>query len=63
MTDRIVIRCECPGELKKALEKFREYVSTETLALDLLYSLPEDGSSEQVEVEGMTVKISVERRV
>ena len=63
VTDRIVIRCECPGELKEALEKFREYVSTETLALDLLYSLPEDGSSEQVEVEGMTVKISVERRV
>ncbi|NLG17558.1 MAG: isoleucine--tRNA ligase [Fibrobacter sp.] len=61
VTDRIVIRCECPEPLKAALGRFHDYVCAETLALDLLYQTPVGGSAESVEMEGMNAVIGIER--
>ena len=61
VTDRIVIRCVCPEMLKSALAGFRDYVCSETLAVDLLQQEQMGEGMEQVEVDGLTVGINIER--
>jgi len=60
VTDRIVIRCSCPPEIKTALDDFREYVCSETLAVDIRYE-SDVKDAERVEVEGLDVLIGVEK--
>jgi isoleucyl-tRNA synthetase len=59
VTDRIVIRCDCPEGLKSALIRFREYVCSETLASDIVWQA-QDSSMEQVEVDGLNASIKID---
>lgn len=58
VTDRIVIRCECPEELRKAVEAHREYICAETLAVDLVFG---DTEGEKVDVDGLEAVIRIEK--
>jgi isoleucyl-tRNA synthetase len=59
VTDRILIRCDCPEELKSALIRFRDYVCSETLASDIVWKA-QDSSMEQVEVDGLNAAIKID---
>ncbi|MFP4163661.1 MAG: isoleucine--tRNA ligase [Chitinispirillaceae bacterium] len=59
VTDRIVIHCACPDELRKAVEGFREYICSETLAVNLVFGDVSDG--EKVDVDGLEAVIRVQK--
>jgi len=62
VTDRIVIHCACPPEIKEALDEFRDYVCSETLAVDIRHEAGANiKGAESVEVEGLDVLIGVEK--
>lgn len=59
VTDRIKILCSCNDALESALVKFRDYVSNETLATDLIFESDTE-NMEIVEVEGLKTGIRIE---
>jgi isoleucyl-tRNA synthetase len=64
VTDRIVIRCNCPEALSKALSRFRDYVCAETLAVDLLcdgYEGYDPTLGEQIEIDELKASVVVEK--
>ncbi|MDR3012437.1 MAG: isoleucine--tRNA ligase [Chitinispirillales bacterium] len=60
VTDRIIIYCACPQEIKTALDDFQSYVCAETLAVDVRF-VDDVEDAERVEVEGFDVLIGVSR--
>ncbi|MGD2174116.1 MAG: DUF5915 domain-containing protein, partial [Candidatus Brocadiaceae bacterium] len=59
--DRIHLRCETDsGELADAIEKWRDYIMGETLALTMEPEL-QDGEAKAVEIGDATLRIQVER--
>lgn len=64
VTDRIVIRCGCPEILSKALSRFRDYVCSETLAVDLIcdgYEGYDPTMGEQIEIDELKASVVVEK--
>jgi len=61
VSDRIGIRCNGPEKLTGALERFFDYVSTETLAVSLLWEHAPDASiPETIEINGMNADIQID---
>jgi isoleucyl-tRNA synthetase len=60
VTDRIRVRYQCPPELKKAVEAFHAYVSSETLADKLEEADAVDWTVEQ-EIDEFALKLRVEK--
>ncbi|MFY0674757.1 MAG: isoleucine--tRNA ligase [Bacteroidia bacterium] len=61
VTDKIEITVEQKPFLEGAIEQFREYICTETLAVDLKISSSFDDVTETLEIEGEEVKIYIKR--
>jgi isoleucyl-tRNA synthetase len=62
VTDRILVRIDCPDSLKIALAKHMEYICAETLSTDILWQTPLGGElPEPVEINGINAQIWVAR--
>jgi isoleucyl-tRNA synthetase len=61
VSDRIEIRCICPESLKSALNRFNEYVCSETLAVGLTYVPDSTESMELIEIDDIKASVSVGR--
>lgn len=59
VSDRIVISCNVPDERRHAVEKYKDYICKETLALELNYS---DASGEITDINGTDCSISINRK-
>jgi isoleucyl-tRNA synthetase len=51
VTDRIAIRCAAPAPLASAVDRFRDYVCGETLAVSLAWDLDANEAAEPVEID------------
>ena len=58
IADRITLYYSCDDEVKEAINEYEEFIKGETLALSLVYK---EGLSEQVDLNGHTAYIDVER--
>jgi isoleucyl-tRNA synthetase len=59
VTDRITIKCACPGPLKGALTRFSGYVCSETLATILEWDLRPDVAAERIEIDEYKAEIQI----
>jgi len=61
VTDRIVLSYQAPSRLRRALERFREYVMAETLCVELRESEPEGEASSAEQIEGLEARLGISR--
>ncbi|HID10736.1 MAG TPA: isoleucine--tRNA ligase [Candidatus Latescibacteria bacterium] len=61
VTDRIVLSYQVPSRLRRALERFREYVMAETLCVELRESEPEGEASSVEQIEGLEARLGISR--
>ncbi|MBD3391782.1 MAG: isoleucine--tRNA ligase [Chitinivibrionales bacterium] len=62
VTDRITVACQCPDELKNAVEQHRDYICAETLATSLNWRIPPAASSpEKIDINGIEALLWVAR--
>ncbi|HUI92900.1 MAG TPA: isoleucine--tRNA ligase [Chitinivibrionales bacterium] len=59
VTDRIQIRCACPDQLKSAVNRFRDYVCSETLGSALEWELDKSKASESFEIDEFKGEIQI----
>ncbi len=61
VTDRIVIFCEAPAEVKSMLETMRSYIQTETLATELMFVFEAGEYDSTVDLNGIGVRVGIKR--
>jgi isoleucyl-tRNA synthetase len=59
VTDRITIRCAGPRPLVAALDKFRDYVCGETLAVSLAWDLDKSAGAEAIEIDDFKADVQI----
>jgi isoleucyl-tRNA synthetase len=60
LTDRIAVRCACPGRLQEALRRFEEYIRSETLARSIDWGLDTKwGPAEEVEINDEPAQVQL----
>jgi isoleucyl-tRNA synthetase len=59
VTDRIAIRCAGPQPLVAALDKFRDYVCGETLAVFLAWELDKSAGAEAIEIDEFKADVQI----
>ncbi len=60
VSDRIRLFVDAPTQLKAAVEAYRSYVTTETLAVDLEYAIPPaDASQARDKLDGMDLSLGL----
>jgi isoleucyl-tRNA synthetase len=61
LVDRIRINCRTDEKLRAAMEKHREYLKNETLALEIAFAEDHGEIDKEMEINGIPVKISLTR--
>ena len=61
VTDRIVLSYRAPERLKRALERFGDYVMAETLCLEMREGEPEGEACSAESIEGLEVQLGISR--
>jgi hypothetical protein len=62
VTDRIAIFCAAPHQVRDTLASQREYISRETLAVDISFSASSGEYSSTFDLNGDTITVGLERR-
>lgn len=61
VTDRIIVKCFCPDQIKDAVCKFTEYVCAETLATDILWEHSAFTGMETVDIDDLDIGLQISK--
>jgi isoleucyl-tRNA synthetase len=61
VTDRIIIRCSCPEQIRNSICSSTEYVCSETLAVEIIWENQIQSQMETVEIDDLNVGLQITR--